>query len=84
MKSMNKFLYYSGTVLLAACGLLWTSLVVSLVLAFRFEMYTLPFVVVTLGMWLFGTLEYLLLSYILLVALLYLIVRIRIYFRFAI
>lgn len=80
---MNKYFYIACALALFMTGFFWASLVLSLVIAFRYAAYMFPFVIMTLITWMFeaplGAV-----FYVALVVMLLSIVWSRTYFRFAI
>jgi uncharacterized protein YhhL (DUF1145 family) len=63
---MTKYVLSIGALGLFATGFVWSSLILSLVIAFRYAAYILPFVVLTLCIWIYDVQSYIYVPYIVL------------------
>ncbi len=80
---MSKYVFMGVALILFTTGCIWSSLVVSLIIAFRYATYAFPFIVLTLIVWMFGTPVHIVIPYAVLAAALVIIVQLRTHFRFA-
>jgi hypothetical protein len=69
---------------LFATGFVWSALMLSLVIAFRYAAFMLPFVVLTLSLWVYDVQSYAYVPYIVLTLTLVIFVYARTYFRFSV
>ncbi len=81
---MSKHFLTSIALVLFATGFVWCSLAVSLVVAFRYAAYVLPFVILTFFCWIYDVEVYVYTLYALLTAILVIFAYVRSYFRFSV